>query len=354
MSSSVSNPPAGSLAKPRVSDSRLVHWLAWLTLVSSLLPVGIGAVVTTVDAGMAFADWPTSDGQGMLAYPWLKSTGDKFLEHGHRLAGMVVGFLALLLLAAALRMPIGPARRGLAIAVFAGVVMQGLLGGARVELESRGIADGKTLAMIHGNFAVLATTLMVLLVQMTSRWWQHAQAFPTGGRLEAGPVGQKSLASGQRSRLCASAVVLLLCLASQYILGSQLRHLATAHAWLAHPWFAIAVVVASLWFSVECWLTARADLRRASSAVLLLLVCQALLGVATWALLYGYPQFDIMAVQQSSVQTAVRSLHKVLAWIATLTTMAALFTLWRVWPVSTRALPRAAAPEGTPFAGALG
>ncbi len=60
-----------------------------------LLPISVGAVVTTVDAGMAFADWPTSDGHGMLAYPWLKSTGDKFLEHGHRLAGMLIGVMSL-------------------------------------------------------------------------------------------------------------------------------------------------------------------------------------------------------------------------------------------------------------------
>lgn len=67
---------------------------AWLTLISALPLISMGAVVTTVDAGMAFPDWPTSDGYSMLAYPWLQSIGepDKFLEHGHRLAGMLTGF----------------------------------------------------------------------------------------------------------------------------------------------------------------------------------------------------------------------------------------------------------------------
>ena len=66
-----------------------LHRLAVLTAVVALLPIVMGALVTTKDAGMAFRDWPSSDGHGMLAYPWLKSAGDKFLEHGHRLGGVL-------------------------------------------------------------------------------------------------------------------------------------------------------------------------------------------------------------------------------------------------------------------------
>ena len=55
----------------------------------------VGALVTTLDAGMAFSDWPTSDGQGMLSYPWLQSAGDKFVEHGHRLAGIIIGCVSI-------------------------------------------------------------------------------------------------------------------------------------------------------------------------------------------------------------------------------------------------------------------
>ena len=74
----------------------LVHRMAVGTAATALLPIVMGAVVTTLGAGMAFLDWPSSDGQNMLLYPWLKDLAaghtDKFVEHGHRLAGMLVGF----------------------------------------------------------------------------------------------------------------------------------------------------------------------------------------------------------------------------------------------------------------------
>ena len=73
------------------SQRRLVHRVALVTAVVSLLPIALGSLVTTLGAGMAFLDWPSSDGHGMLAYPWWKSSGDKFVEHGHRLAGVLIG-----------------------------------------------------------------------------------------------------------------------------------------------------------------------------------------------------------------------------------------------------------------------
>ena len=51
----------------------LVHRFAVATCFVALLPIGIGTLVTTLRAGMAFTDWPTSDGQNMLLYPWLNA-----------------------------------------------------------------------------------------------------------------------------------------------------------------------------------------------------------------------------------------------------------------------------------------
>ena len=51
--------------------------------------------MTTTHSGMAFRDWLTSDGHFMLIYPWFQATGEKFIEHGHRLLGATVGLLAL-------------------------------------------------------------------------------------------------------------------------------------------------------------------------------------------------------------------------------------------------------------------
>ena len=73
---------------------RWLHRFAWLTAtLTLLLPVTTGAVVTTLKAGMVFPDWPSSDGYNMLAYPWLSSARDQFVEHGHRLSGLTIGLM---------------------------------------------------------------------------------------------------------------------------------------------------------------------------------------------------------------------------------------------------------------------
>jgi cytochrome c oxidase assembly protein subunit 15 len=273
------------------TSDRWLHRLAWLTAATALvLPIATGSVVTTVDAGMAFADWLTSDGHFMLVYPWLKSTGDKFIEHGHRLAGVTIGLVTLALAAytfAASR------RRDVQIvvgAILVGVIAQGVLGGQRV------IQDERVLALVHGDFAACVFSLMGLLVAMTGRVWTEPQL-----------AGDSS-----RSRtVLVCAIVTFVLLALQYVLGGMLRHLGSSHAWLVHPWFAIVVVVAGIAFFVAAQRTGSPVLSRAATWVIALVVLQTLLGVATWGVRYGFPQWDIVAVQQSPVQIAIRSLHKV-------------------------------------------
>ncbi len=86
-----------------VSYNPWLHRLAVMTACVALLPIVFGAMVTTADAGMAFSDWPSSDGYNMLMYPWLKSAGDQFVEHGHRLAGMLIGIFSIILCGAVCR-----------------------------------------------------------------------------------------------------------------------------------------------------------------------------------------------------------------------------------------------------------
>ena len=69
------------------------HRFAAATVSVTLVTLVAGALVTSKNAGMAFRDWPTSDGHFMVTYPWLADFArdwDKFLEHGHRLAGMLI------------------------------------------------------------------------------------------------------------------------------------------------------------------------------------------------------------------------------------------------------------------------
>ncbi len=111
----------------------LIRRLASVTCFVALLPIGMGALVTTLKAGMAFADWPSSDGHNMLLYPWFKDFfdhPDKFVEHGHRLAGVLIGLVSIAL-AVAGWIRGGRTIRILLTTILISVIVQGLLGGAR-------------------------------------------------------------------------------------------------------------------------------------------------------------------------------------------------------------------------------
>ena len=295
------------------SESPWINRLAWATALIALLPISIGAVVTTVDAGMAFADWPTSDGHGMLAYPWLKSTGDKFLEHGHRLAGMLIGVMSLGLAAVAFTWECRSSVRMLVGMILAGVILQGLLGGSRV------IQNERVLALMHGQFAAWVFSLMGLLVAMTGRYWEPAP---------------KVSDSSRSWTTFLSGMVLVVVLLTQYLLGGMLRHLGDANAWLIHPWFAMVVAIAAVVFCVLAQRTGEVTLARAGRWVVGFVVAQALLGIATWGVKYGFPQWDIVAVQNSSLQVAIRSFHKVLGLMTLMTAFVAAVRCYRALPAS--------------------
>lgn len=290
-----------------------LHGLAWLTAVIALLPISVGALVTTVDAGMAFPDWPTSHGQGMLAFPWWQSRGDEFLEHGHRLAGMLVGIVTLALAAVAFLSESRDGVRAVVAGVLTGVIFQGMLGGWRV------LADERVIAMLHALFAAVVFSLMAVLVVITGPRWSPESTLPDSA------AGKRALRAG---------VLLVVLLAVQYVLGSLLRHLAVAEAWLIHPWFAIAVVAAAVWFAVTSWRAGLARCRRWGLLVVLLVVAQASLGLVTWGARYGFPQWGVVAVQQSTLQVAVRSLHKVLGLLTFMSAVVAMAELWWRLPTS--------------------
>ena len=270
------------------STYRWTSWFAWLMAAVALLPISVGAVVTTVKAGMAFADWPNSDGHNMLLYPWFQSTGDQFLEHGHRLAGMLIGLLSLTFTVWSLVVDRRPAVGRWSLLVLAGVIVQGLLGGLRVRL------DQHEMAFLHSLFAAcvfLAICLTVLACGSAGMQLTDATR-PAGGLL---------LASG----IAVGSVFV------QYVLGGRLRHFGSSDAWLVHPWFAVAVALSVIAVHL---LAARQDLPRIQTSAQIafwLVLVQAVLGLFTWGLKYGYPQWDVMALPGSSSQIALSSLHKV-------------------------------------------
>ncbi len=261
-----------------------VFRFAVLTACVALLPIVMGGLVTTMQAGMAFADWPSSDGHGMLTYPWLKSAGDKFLEHGHRLAGMLIGLFSIALAAILWSCDTRKWVRWCGVAVLLCVIAQGLLGGQRVLLDNLG------LAFLHGSFANLVFAFMAGVALFTSRGWMNA------GEMDA-PHNIRRL----RALAAASMAVLFV----QYVLGGLLRHL----GWWPHQHLGFAAVVLVV-ISLTVW-AARADKQpwvwKPAHWLAVLLIVQIALGCGAWVTKFGFGSY--LVVDGSLPQVVFRTAH---------------------------------------------
>ena len=294
---------------PTSEHSPVPHRLAvLLTLVTLVGTVGLGATVTTLGAGMAFLDWPTSDGENMLAYNFLRDirlgNTDKVVEHVHRLAGATTGLLTIGLVASlyAGRFPrlLGWVGRGeprawvrrLGAALLAGVVLQGLAGGFRVTEIST------TLAMLHGHFAAVLVAAMLAAALVTSRGWRRAPA----------AVRSPALASARVLTDVALAALVL-----QYAAGGLVRHFGSAL--FEHLGGAVLVGLSAAAAGGAALATGRRFLRWNAAAVLGVLGSQLLSGMLAWASRFGVGAVGMVAVEHSPLQVVSRGGHTVFAML---------------------------------------
>lgn len=312
-----------------------LHRLAVSTVWVALVTLVFGALVTSKNAGMAFRDWPTSDGYLMVTYPWLQDFArdwKKFLEHGHRLAGMLIGIWSIGLVIATFRLDRRVGVRGLACAILLGVICQGLLGGFRVQLDERG------LAMLHGTFAAIVFSLMGTMVAVTSRGWDETQAD-----------------SSNDSLLPLKAVSLLVVsvLLVQYLLGGLIRHQGTAlHEHLALGFGSLAIIVAN---AIICGYSTNGWIRRSGGLLLAATLVQIALGLATWVLKFGFTPVGYVAVADSIQQVALRTTHTVWGIIVFTTAVVHCLKVFRVSfvtgprvvePITLRSLSTPVVPKG--------
>jgi heme a synthase len=149
-------------------------WLARyakLVVCVTFVLIFIGGHTTTSSAGMAFADWPLSNGS-LNPDGWWQNFMMR-LEHGHRLtAGLVmILVLGLFVWVSMQRRTLPRPAFGLALAALIGVFSQAVLGGLRVLLNSDGLAVATTFRVLHGCFAQLELCLVVSLAAMLSPLW---------------------------------------------------------------------------------------------------------------------------------------------------------------------------------------
>ena len=146
-----------------------VHWLAVITAAATFPLIFMGGLVTSHQAGMSVPDWPNSWGYNMFTFPPSKWVGGIFFEHTHRLAGTAVGFLTILLVAAAWTTDRRRWVRWTAVAILLAVCVQGTIGGLRVVLSDR------DLAIVHGIAAQLFFCFIAAFCVMSSRFWTEGR-----------------------------------------------------------------------------------------------------------------------------------------------------------------------------------
>ncbi len=292
------------------SQARYSAWPHRLTVALALVTfplIWVGGLVTTYDAGMAVPDWPGTYGYNLLRYPWqswLAAPWDLFIEHGHRLLGATAGLLAIALVVAVLLTD----RRAWLIAASFGalalVILQGVLGGARV------LFDERLVAMIHGCIGPLFFAYLAGLVVATSQWWRATpkSEIPNGAQLVRAAWINVGLAY------------------VQLVLGAVIRHIPLIAApgvfriaLIFHLVVAAALSVHVLIHSFRCWrLPSQTRGLRALAGVLSLLVMlQIVLGGATYVAKYAFPAWlgdyafaaNFVVHEKGLVQSLITTAH---------------------------------------------
>ncbi len=214
MSSTVPSPlpTAGSLKGPLR--------LAIALLVVTTITILKGAMTTSTGSGLAFADWPLSDGSVMPPRSYTTLPG--FFEHFHRLFGALAGALSLGLWAwlhfgggVADRAARRTATLGLGL-----IIVQGVIGGVGV-LKSLPAVTSVT----HATLAQLTLATFAWL------------AYQLSERYRVTPV-VTSVACGAGRKLVVIAVLVLV---AQTVLGAVARHTNSPHALWTHVGNALVV-----------------------------------------------------------------------------------------------------------------
>ncbi len=268
-----------------------LFWSSFGALVWVTLLLYAGGFTTTIRAGMAFLDWPLSNGS-INPEGWL-SDREMAAEHSHRLLATVMGLVSIALCIAAFVAKTTPLQRKMGVWLVVSVIVQGLLGGLRVKLDALNLdidhnLYAQSFAVAHATLGQLYFCLLVAFVISCSRSWIERDAgFPSR------PASNLS-----RWGMVACSTIVL-----QLVIGAVMRH---AHAGLAIPTFpltpygtlippafnfqvgihfahrvgAVVVTIALVAYCIRIWreTASRKALGKSAAMLLVLLFVQSLLG----------------------------------------------------------------------------
>lgn len=155
-------------------SSRLRRNYTFATFLVAIALLSWGAFVTSIDAGLAVPDWPTSFDSYDPFNPWPQwwTITPVLAEHGHRLLGALVGFLTMILAFWTWRSDDRAWMRRLGWGALLLVILQGVLGGLRVVWVSL------DLAVVHACVAQLFFALLASMTLFQSESWRSPLPMP--------------------------------------------------------------------------------------------------------------------------------------------------------------------------------
>ena len=235
------------------------HYYALFTAFATFLVIVAGALVTSNEAGLAVPDWPTS----FHTFRMPRMVGGVLYEHGHR---MIAGFTILLTLGIAIITLSVDRRRWmkkLAIAAFATILVQAILGGITV-LNFLPPAVSTAHALVGQTFFCIAVAIALLT-----------------GRKYSGEV-ERTAIDRRKPSLIGLTLLSVLVLYVQLILGGMFRH--KGMSWEPHVFNAIVVAIVLTWTSVRVlsYYSQVEALRRPAITMLGLLMTQLCLGFVSF------------------------------------------------------------------------
>jgi cytochrome c oxidase assembly protein subunit 15 len=285
----------------RPAPSRATHFLAIATVVAALPLVLLGAEVTTKGVGMV--DHVPVRSPWYFAVEWMNDHGLGWLiEHGHRQMGWIVGLLSIATVLAAFSLDGRGWVKALSAAGLTAVVMQGLLGIFRIQLDA---LIGRTTALVHGSFAPIVLAILMTLAVATARGWS---------------VGDPNDAKARSLRTWCLAAALAAYV--QIVLGGIIRHKDVLLAGRLHLLNAF-VVFALLWVVIKHAREADYEsFKTLARVIMALLTVQILLGAEAWMAWMKRHFVPATAIEESSAMNLVRSAHYVVGAFLFATTVA--------------------------------
>jgi cytochrome c oxidase assembly protein subunit 15 len=252
--------------------------------------VTLGAFTTSIGAGMAFPDWPLSNGS-LNPQGWLTNIA-MFAEHSHRLSAGLMTILTSVLAGWSWRSEPRAWLRKLSYFAVGLVFAQAIVGGLRVRLdpvmiESVDTSVGRVFAMLHACLAQAFACTLIAIAVAYSRGWVTRRV-PAGGQVRTTGV------------VCCSLIFI------QLGIAAVMRHSFSGLAIPTFPWsspeggllpdawnfrvaihfahrvMACVITVSVVAFAVSIWRDKGTTLamRSGASALISLVAFQILLGAA--------------------------------------------------------------------------